>query len=143
VRIPKAVQKYFSAKEIASVQRMVSVIERDSRITGELLDKNGNTCAVGGLMVAAGIKPRVGQEEPTSAQDLQLVKAYPVLARAELMLGAIMDANDDNTNRRDRVVAVKDAIVDILNEEVAFSEDEEEDEQLVKSAKKSVKLAKR
>lgn len=99
-----------------SVERAARVVRADAEIRGELLDARGRTCAVGGLMVAAGIRPRVGQERPTRAQMRELERRYPVLRLSlsprgsfveRSLVDAIIERNDACKTRHRRVRAIE------------------------------------
>lgn len=114
------------AKEDAA--KLTAITDKDCLTTGTLLDAEGNTCAMGAILMAAGIKPTVGQGAATEKQLEELGQKFPIFLADESLADEIMDANDGNgydddaTGIRERRAAVKQAIKDAAGSRESLEE---------------------
>lgn len=88
----------------AAWAKVRKVIKADAEITGSLLDSKGRSCVIGGLMLAAGIKPRRGQGTPNDGQKEALMRAYPGMTSD--MISDLMGMNDAYDDRKERQAAL-------------------------------------
>ena len=88
-------------------ERFERVIKSDCRGGGAFIDDNGNTCAVGGLLIDLGYT----HDELSLAKTMEKMRKYErrvmeVYGLSEKSLDAIYTANDDYVMPAERIEAI-------------------------------------
>lgn len=88
----------------AHKERFLDIVENDAKIKGKLLDKKGNTCQVGAMLIAIGVSPAVGQKRPDPSDYIALYKHFGVSFSE---VAEIMSCNDLHRLRKNRQAALR------------------------------------
>ena len=91
-------------------ERIKQIIENDCMAAGVLLNEDGETCAIGALLIAAGEQLEVGIRVVAGAQGATLFETFGI---GYLALRTIMSLNDDNRTpalRRSAIIKYLDTI---------------------------------